>query len=100
MRRFLTPSRASKTPSPNPNPLSLRRAPNARRRTTKRAAVRTTSGAGAAAAAQGAQTGVRLAVAVGAMVLPLMIFHQVQLMTCGALAARYGRRSAELVAAA
>lgn len=36
----------------------------------------------------------------GLIALPLMIFHQVQLMTCGALAARYGRRSAELVAAA
>ena len=32
--------------------------------------------------------------AVGAMVLPLMIFHQVQLMVCSVLAARYARRTA------
>ncbi|KAA9001858.1 bile acid:sodium symporter [Affinibrenneria salicis] len=32
--------------------------------------------------------------AVGAMVLPLMIFHQIQLMVCAALAQRYARRLA------
>ncbi|PWC20810.1 hypothetical protein DDT52_08875 [Brenneria roseae subsp. roseae] len=32
------------------------------------------------------------AAAVGAMVLPLMIFHQIQLMVCAALAQRYARR--------
>ncbi|QCR36146.1 bile acid:sodium symporter family protein [Nissabacter sp. SGAir0207] len=32
--------------------------------------------------------------AVGAMVLPLMIFHQIQLMVCAVLAARYARRTA------
>jgi len=30
--------------------------------------------------------------ALGAIVLPLMIFHQIQLMVCAVLAARYGRR--------
>ena len=30
--------------------------------------------------------------AVGAIVLPLMLFHQIQLMVCGVLAARYGKR--------
>ncbi len=34
------------------------------------------------------------AAAVGTMVLPLMIFHQVQLMVCAILAARYARRQA------
>lgn len=32
------------------------------------------------------------AAAMGAMVLPLMVFHQLQLMVCAALAARYARR--------
>lgn len=36
---------------------------------------------------------------VGLIVLPLMIFHQAQLMACSALASRYARRSAELEAA-
>jgi len=30
----------------------------------------------------------------GAIVLPLMLFHQMQLMVCGVLAARYARRAA------
>ncbi|WP_213989606.1 bile acid:sodium symporter family protein [Sodalis sp. dw_96] len=34
------------------------------------------------------------AAAVGTMVLPLMIFHQVQLMVCAVLAARYARKQA------
>ena len=34
------------------------------------------------------------AAAVGAMVLPLMIFHQIQLMVCAALAQRYAKRKA------
>jgi sodium/bile acid cotransporter 7 len=34
--------------------------------------------------------------AVGAIVLPLMLFHQVQLMVCAFLASRWGRRTAEL----
>ncbi|AUH00768.1 bile acid:sodium symporter [Prodigiosinella confusarubida] len=33
------------------------------------------------------------AAAVGAMVLPLMIFHQIQLMVCAALAQRYAKRA-------
>jgi sodium/bile acid cotransporter 7 len=32
---------------------------------------------------------------VGLIVLPLMIFHQIQLITCAALAGRWGRRAAE-----
>ena len=48
------------------------------------------------AAAEGAQTGVKLAVAVGAMVLPLMIFHQIQLMVCAVLARRYKRQTEKL----
>lgn len=32
------------------------------------------------------------AAAVGAMVLPLMIFHQIQLMVCAALAQRYANK--------
>ncbi|MFP1871510.1 bile acid:sodium symporter family protein [Lonsdalea quercina] len=35
------------------------------------------------------------AAAVGAMVLPLMIFHQIQLMVCATLAQRYAQRPAE-----
>ena len=35
------------------------------------------------------------AAAVGAMVLPLMIFHQVQLMVCAVLAQRYARKTAK-----
>ncbi|RJL50519.1 bile acid:sodium symporter family protein [Pectobacterium carotovorum] len=35
------------------------------------------------------------AAAVGAMVLPLMIFHQIQLMVCAALAQRYARSESE-----
>jgi sodium/bile acid cotransporter 7 len=31
--------------------------------------------------------------AVGAAILPLMIFHQIQLMVCAALAQRWGRRA-------
>jgi solute carrier family 10 (sodium/bile acid cotransporter), member 7 len=31
--------------------------------------------------------------AVGAAVLPLMLFHQIQLMVCAALAQRWGRRT-------
>lgn len=38
--------------------------------------------------------------AVGAMVLPLMLFHQMQLMVCGVLAQRYARRAQAEVAAA
>jgi sodium/bile acid cotransporter 7 len=30
---------------------------------------------------------------VGAAVLPLMLFHQIQLMVCAALAQRWGRRA-------
>ncbi|MGL6020082.1 MAG: bile acid:sodium symporter family protein [Gibbsiella quercinecans] len=37
--------------------------------------------------------------AVGAMVLPLMIFHQVQLMVCAVLAQRYARKTAAQAAA-
>ncbi|NDL63122.1 bile acid:sodium symporter family protein [Acerihabitans arboris] len=37
---------------------------------------------------------------VGTMVLPLMIFHQVQLMVCAVLAARYARRQAQQNASA
>jgi sodium/bile acid cotransporter 7 len=37
------------------------------------------------------------AAAVGTMVLPLMIFHQVQLMVCAVLAQRYARKQAQLV---
>jgi sodium/bile acid cotransporter 7 len=33
--------------------------------------------------------------ALGAAVLPLMLFHQVQLMTCAALAQRWGARDAK-----
>ncbi|MBH0619118.1 bile acid:sodium symporter, partial [Salmonella enterica] len=33
--------------------------------------------------------------AVGAIVLPLMIFHQIQLFACATLAQRYARRPAE-----
>jgi sodium/bile acid cotransporter 7 len=33
--------------------------------------------------------------AVGLLVLPLMLFHQVQLMACAALARRYGARADE-----
>lgn len=36
------------------------------------------------------------AAAVGAMVLPLMIFHQIQLMVCAALAQRYAARQPQL----
>jgi sodium/bile acid cotransporter 7 len=36
---------------------------------------------------------------VGAMVLPLMIFHQVQLMVCAVLAQRYARKMARESAA-
>ena len=32
--------------------------------------------------------------AVGAIVLPIMVFHQMQLMVCAVLAQRYARRSA------
>ena len=32
--------------------------------------------------------------ALGAVVLPLMLFHQLQLMVCAVLAQRYARRSA------
>jgi sodium/bile acid cotransporter 7 len=31
--------------------------------------------------------------AVGAAILPLMLFHQIQLMVCAALAQRWGRRA-------
>ncbi len=37
--------------------------------------------------------------AVGAIVLPLMLFHQMQLMVCAVLAQRYARRPAEPVEA-
>jgi len=37
--------------------------------------------------------------AVGAMVLPLMIFHQIQLMVCAVLASRYAKRVAREEAA-
>jgi sodium/bile acid cotransporter 7 len=40
------------------------------------------------------------AAAVGAMVLPLMIFHQIQLMVCAVLASRYAKRVAREEAAA
>ena len=33
--------------------------------------------------------------AVGAIVLPLMLFHQMQLMVCAVLAQRYARRPAD-----
>ena len=36
------------------------------------------------------------AAAVGAMVLPLMIFHQIQLMVCAALAQRYASKVAKV----
>ncbi len=35
--------------------------------------------------------------ALGAIVLPLMLFHQLQLMVCAILAARYARRKAEVI---
>jgi sodium/bile acid cotransporter 7 len=35
--------------------------------------------------------------AVGAIVLPLMLFHQMQLMVCAVLAQRYARRGLEVV---
>jgi len=35
---------------------------------------------------------------IGLLVLPLMLFHQIQLMACAWLAARYGRRAAEIAA--
>ena len=38
------------------------------------------------------QGAVRLACAVGAIVLPLMLFHQMQLMVCAVLAQRYAKR--------
>lgn len=31
--------------------------------------------------------------AVGAVILPLMVFHQISLMVCAALAQRWGRRA-------
>ena len=31
--------------------------------------------------------------AVGAVILPLMVFHQIQLMVCAALAQRWGHRA-------
>lgn len=34
--------------------------------------------------------------AVGAAILPLMLFHQIQLMVCAALAQRWGRRAEPL----
>jgi solute carrier family 10 (sodium/bile acid cotransporter), member 7 len=34
--------------------------------------------------------------AVGAAILPLMLFHQIQLMVCAALAQRWGRRAETL----
>ena len=37
--------------------------------------------------------------AVGATVLPLMLFHQIQLMVCAVLAQRYARRAATDAAA-
>lgn len=39
------------------------------------------------------------AAAVGPIVLPLMLFHQMQLMVCAVLAQRYARRSSEQIAA-
>jgi sodium/bile acid cotransporter 7 len=36
------------------------------------------------------------AATVGLMVLPLMIYHQLQLMTCAVLAGRYARRSPDV----
>ena len=38
--------------------------------------------------------------AVGPMVLPLMLFHQIQLMVCAVLAQRYARRRDDAAAAA
>jgi sodium/bile acid cotransporter 7 len=38
--------------------------------------------------------------AVGAIVLPLMLFHQMQLMVCAVLAQRYARRAVEPAAPA
>ncbi|MCY1559393.1 hypothetical protein D9M68_964280 [compost metagenome] len=38
--------------------------------------------------------------AVGAIVLPLMLFHQMQLMVCAVLAQRYARRTAAATASA
>jgi sodium/bile acid cotransporter 7 len=35
---------------------------------------------------------------IGLLVLPVMLFHQIQLMTCAWLAARHGRRAAETAA--
>jgi sodium/bile acid cotransporter 7 len=35
---------------------------------------------------------------VGMMVLPLMLFHQMQLMVCGVLAAKYAKRAQQLEA--
>ncbi|MEK9661112.1 MAG: bile acid:sodium symporter, partial [Alphaproteobacteria bacterium] len=37
--------------------------------------------------------------AVGPMVLPLMLFHQIQLMVCAVLAQRYARRRDDAAAA-
>jgi sodium/bile acid cotransporter 7 len=37
--------------------------------------------------------------AVGAIVLPLMLFHQMQLMVCAVLAQRYARRQADAAVA-
>ena len=37
--------------------------------------------------------------AVGVIVLPLMLFHQIQLMACAVLARRYARQSGETAAA-
>jgi sodium/bile acid cotransporter 7 len=36
--------------------------------------------------------------AVGAIVLPLMVFHQMQLMVCAVLAQRYARRDGQVPA--
>ena len=38
--------------------------------------------------------------AVGAIVLPLMLFHQMQLMVCAVLAQRYARRPPDITEAA
>lgn len=35
----------------------------------------------------------------GLLILPLMIYHQIQLMICSWLAARYGKQTPEAVAA-
>ena len=37
---------------------------------------------------------------IGTMVLPLMIFHQIQLMVCAVLARRYASREEEVLAPA